>query len=1018
MESLAQPLFIIGVEKGERYKFLLVNDSFLKSLEINESEVIGHYIRDFVAPDDVDTVVQRYREAITEGKTVQWEENFQYKTGQKTVIVTVSPIYGTNGSCTHLIGLVHDLTEQKKVEELLLENDRYLDNIINSLGDPLFVKDEYSRIILANDAFCSIFQLSKADIMGKTLAEDVPVEERESFLSIDKEVIRTGIENVNEESLTVRNGSSRIISTKKTRFIDDHGRKFLVGIIRDITDRKRAEEEVQVAREYADSLIDSMHEGLVVFDMDTKITRVNASFCRLSGFKEGDLLGTFCPYPFIPPEKEEEAQSRHDQIALGNELSNFESVFMRQDGSRFNVDVMVSSIKHTDGTINAYFATVIDTTERKKAEMDLKLAKEFTDKLVMSMQEGLIIVNPSGMIIQVNTAACRILGYEMDELVGMEMPYPFAKPEDLAQMAQIDQKLPVGELPSFLFEFVRKNGEVFTATFLTGNITNDQGDVIAMFGTMKDISEEIRAKNVLRDTAEKSKRKKEVILELAGLVGKKLESSLDKITKLSAETLQVERVGVWKFLGNQEEIQCEKLYVSSTDAYVEGGRLLRNDHNLYFEAMIQERTLLIDDALKHPATRSFTEHYLRPNHIKSIMDVSITGTNGLYGVLCFEHVGAAIRKWTTDEQEFATSIANIVALMVESTERKSAEQRLIEANQALSLLKEQLEEENMYLRNELDLAFNFEEMIYGSTEFSNVLTEIEQVAPTNATVLLEGESGTGKELLARAIHKLSSRNNEPLIKVNCSAIPRELIESELFGHRKGSFTGAINDKIGKFELADGGTLFLDEIGEIPLDMQPKLLRFLQEGEIEVIGSGESKKLDVRIVAATNRNLKEETEAKRFREDLYFRLHVFPIRVPPLRERKDDIPLLVEHFVDKFNKEYAKAIKFIPDESMEKMKAYGWPGNIRELENLIERASILTTNETLFIPGFESESQKSKITLGQSSYALDAVQRNHILNILERCKWKISGPGSASELLELKPSTLRDRMSKLGIQRKI
>lgn len=350
------------------------------------------------------------------------------------------------------------------------------------------------------------------------------------------------------------------------------------------------------------------------------------------------------------------------------------------------------------------------------------------------------------------------------------------------------------------------------------------------------------------------------------------------------------------------------------------------------------------------------------------------------------------------------------------TEAISANKKLVLANKELNILRNQLEQENVYLKNELDLVFNYEDMVYGSAAFGNVLTEVEKVAPTTATVLLLGESGTGKELLAKAIHNISLRSDKPLIKVNCSAIPRELIESEFFGHKKGSFTGAFSDKIGKFELADGGTLFLDEIGEMPLEMQPKILRFLQEGEIEVIGGTALKKLDVRVIAATNKNLKKEVENKQFREDLYFRLNVFPIKIPPLRERQDDIPLLVEHFVYRFNKAYGKSIKYVTDEAMSKLKVYAWPGNIRELENLIERAAILSNSETLTIPGFESQTQKSKLPLNTKDLSLDAVQRNHILQVLEQCNWKISGQDSASELLKLKPSTLRDKMVKLKIKK--
>ena len=428
------------------------------------------------------------------------------------------------------------------------------------------------------------------------------------------------------------------------------------------------------------------------------------------------------------------------------------------------------------------------------------------------------------------------------------------------------------------------------------------------------------------------------------------------------------------------------------------------------------------DALTNKITKGFAKDYLIPLNIKSKLSIPIQGTKEVYGILCFEQVDT-IRVWSLDEEGFATSIANLVSLMVESSERKLAETNLVSsntklfnANIELNVLRDQLEQENVYLRNELDLVFNYEEMVYGSAEFSNVLSEIEKVAPTAATVLLLGESGTGKELLARAVHNTSLRNNKPLIKVNCSAIPRELIESELFGHKKGSFTGAFGDKIGKFELADGGTLFLDEIGELALDMQPKILRFLQEGEIEVVGGTQLKKLDVRVIAATNRNLIEEIEKKQFREDLYFRLNVFPIEIPPLRKRKDDIPLLVEHFVDKFNKAYDKRIKYIPDDSMNQLKSYNWPGNIRELENLVERAAILSNSETLLIPGFESTTQKANQPINKIDLSLDAAQRNHIIQVLEECNWKISGAKGASNLLDLKPSTLRDKMTKLGISK--
>ncbi len=916
-----------------------------------------------------------------------------------------------------------DITPQKNAERLIAKSEKYLNNIINKIGDPVFVKDEHSKVILANDAFCEMFNSPREYIIGKTLAEDVAPEERESFLKIDRHVLKTGEENVNEETLTLRGGETQYLSTKKTRFLDEEGNKFLVGIIRDVTKQKKAELEIKEARDYSESLIESMNEGLIVFNMETEITKVNPSFCKMSGFTEEELIGQQCPYPFSPPEIEDESNLRHEQIERGEELNNFETIYMRKDGTRFNVDVMVSSIEDSDGTIKSYFGTIIDTTERKKAELDLRAAKEFTSNLVMSMQEGLIITNLEGEVIMVNDSTCKILGYSKEELVGMQSPYSFTKKEDYNKILVDKKRIEAGESPSLQYEIIRKNGEQFLASFLTGAIKNETGEITALFGTMKDISEEEKAKKILEERAIQSSQKKDVILKLAELVGHDFKSSLKTITKLSAETLNVCRVSVWSFNDNNNAIHCEQLYELKSNSYEKNFTINYEDNPNYFKALESNKSILVVDAQNDNITKQFSENYLKPNKIKSLMDVFINSTTGYYGIICFEHVGEETRDWTIEEQEFASSIANVVSLMVESYERKIAEEtiaktntQLLEANKQLNELKKQLEQENVYLRNELDLVFNYEEMVYGSVEFSNVLTEVERVAPTNATVLLLGESGTGKELLARAIHNTSNRNNKPLIKVNCSAIPRELIESELFGHKKGSFTGAFSDKVGKFELADGGTLFLDEIGELPIDMQPKILRFLQEGEIEVVGGVGLKKLNVRVIAATNRNLKEEIEKKQFREDLYFRLNVFPISIPPLRDRKDDIPLLVEHFVDKFNKAYEKQIKYISDEAMAQMKTYNWPGNIRELENLIERAVILTSTETLMIPGFETSTQKSKQRINSKDLSLNSVLKAHILEVLESCNWKISGPKSASDVLGLKPSTLRDKMTKLGIQK--
>ena len=329
-------------------------------------------------------------------------------------------------------------------------------------------------------------------------------------------------------------------------------------------------------------------------------------------------------------------------------------------------------------------------------------------------------------------------------------------------------------------------------------------------------------------------------------------------------------------------------------------------------------------------------------------------------------------------------------------------------------LKNRLEAENLYLREEIKSQHNFEEIIGESKSIMAVLRQIEQVAPTDSTVLIRGDTGTGKELMARAIHHLSPRRGRSLVKVNCGAIPANLVESELFGHEKGSFTGALQRRIGRFELADGGTIFLDEVGELPLDAQVKLLRVLQEREVERVGSGHSTKVDVRIIAATNRDLHAAVKAGSFRADLLYRLNVFPIEVPPLSARASDIPLLVNRFVAKFSIKIGKKIDGVSQATMDRLTEYSWPGNIRELENVIERATILVKGSMLQIDDVLLHgNSEPRLPVADS---LEEVERAHILRILQDVSWVIEGKQGAAARLGLHPNTLRSRLQKLGIKK--
>jgi transcriptional regulator with GAF, ATPase, and Fis domain len=384
----------------------------------------------------------------------------------------------------------------------------------------------------------------------------------------------------------------------------------------------------------------------------------------------------------------------------------------------------------------------------------------------------------------------------------------------------------------------------------------------------------------------------------------------------------------------------------------------------------------------------------------------------------FETIGTKIMHLNARRIYGEGDQTNMILLAIEDvTERENykrhLEELVEERTSEIRKLKDQLEAERAYLQEEIKLEFNHENIIGRSNEIKYVFYKVEQIAATDTNVLVLGETGTGKELVARAIHGLSLRKDRALVKMNCAALPSNLIESELFGHEKGAFTDAHTKRLGRFEIANGTTLFLDEIGELPLELQPKLLQVIETGEFERLGSSDTIKVDVRIIAATNRNLEAEVGKGTFREDLWYRLNIFPITMPPLRQRREDVPLLVNYFIDKITKRLGKTISLVPVNVMDALRTYHWPGNIRELENVLERAVINSSGPKLHLV---DELKKPNKDLTNTNRTLADVEREYILRVLEQTHWKVSGNNSASEILGLNRSTLRARMRKFDIRK--
>jgi transcriptional regulator with GAF, ATPase, and Fis domain len=413
------------------------------------------------------------------------------------------------------------------------------------------------------------------------------------------------------------------------------------------------------------------------------------------------------------------------------------------------------------------------------------------------------------------------------------------------------------------------------------------------------------------------------------------------------------------------------------------------------------QSLVIADARREDPYAS--DPYVIARQPRSVLCTAMVAQGRLVGTLYLENSLVA-GAFTPDRLRVLQLLAAHAATAIEKAELFAE----------VTALRDRLEAENVYLREEIGTRHEFEELVGESPALRRVLAQIEQVAPTDTTVLIAGETGTGKELVARAIHRLSGRHDGPLVTVNCGAIAPGLVESELFGHEKGAFTGALSRKIGRFELADGGTVFLDEIGDLQLDLQVKLLRVLQEGEITRVGASRSIRVSVRVIAATHRDLHAEVRAGRFRQDLYYRLNVFPIRTPTLRERKEDIPALVRHLVLKYSAKMGKRVETIPRPTLDALTAYSWPGNIRELGNIIERSVIISRGGALELGEWIAGGQRE--APAGDARTLEEVEREYIVRVLIQTGWRVSGPSGAARILGLKPTTLEARMRKLGIMR--
>ena len=758
----------------------------------------------------------------------------------------------------------------------------------------------------------------------------------------------------------------------------------------------------EFAQFVSEGLFNLSPDAILVTDQSGIIRAANPRTAELFGYSAAELTGL--PIDSLVPARFRQRHPAHRENYTAHprtrQMGAAMNLFgLRKDGTEFPVDIMLKPVETASGPVVLSF--VRDITEQRAAVEALRANDQQLRTVIESVRDyAIYMLDRDGYVATWNPGGERIKGYTADEIAGKHFSRFFTQedidrghPAELLRLAASRGRV---EEEGWR---IRKDGSRFWSDSILTAIRDSAGEVTGYAKVTRDFTDRKRAEEA-------------IMLQLSNalLASMDVRKLLSAISASIGELVPHDAATLAFYDPASNELIAQFLTAGDGDS-------LRREVHLPLHGSpagtaFRTREPVIVDRMDSAERMDGSTSTFAPATMRHLTDLGMQA--GLWVPLIHrsEVIGTMTiasrmeSAFTQREAEVLVQMAGQVAMAVNNAV----------AFRQIQELRDRLGQEKRYLEEEINLERRFEDVVGESMGLRRVLREIETVAPTDATVLIQGETGTGKELLARAIHRLSPRNDRTFIKINCAAIPAGLIESELFGHEKGAFTGAIARKIGRLELAHDGTLFLDEVGELPLDLQPKLLRALQEKEIERVGGNRAIPVNVRLIAATNRDLAQMVAERTFRSDLYYRLKVFPVFSPPLRERAGDIPILVRHFVDAHSRRMGKHIETIPEETMAALTRWQWPGNIRELENFLERAVILTRGPVLYVPLAELEIEDEQDSEAWENPTLHAAEREHILRALREAQGQIGGPTGAAARLGLKRTTLNSKMKKLGIER--
>jgi formate hydrogenlyase transcriptional activator len=965
VENLEEMIVVVD----RQYRYVIVNRAFLNYRKLEIEEVVGRFVNDIVDPELLAFEQEKLDECF-QGKVVDFEIRYPYpgEIGGRDFWVTYTPVEGPTG-IDRAAGVMRDITERKKAEEAIRTSEaqeraraRELEAVLEAVPVPVLIaRDAACQRITSNLAGCKQMRMRPGKNFSKTgpIADEIPFRLSENGIEVSPELLpmqqaaATG-KPVPPRALTLtfQDGTTRETVMNAVPLFDEAGNICgAVGASIDLTELKRAEKALKESELQYRTVYERSPLGIAVVESHSnRFLHVNSKYCEIVGRTEDELRQM--NVSAVTHRDDIESGNRYMKQLAEGELSDFgiEKRYVRPDGSVRWAKVLAVPLSAKGELHRSQMALVQDITERRQSEEALQESEIRFRAVYDRSPVGITLVDSrTGQFLQANAKFCEILDRTEEELLRTDVAH-ITHPDDVANCSEQPRELAEDTQTGVEIDkrYVRPDGSIRWVRVLAVPMWST-GDTRRWYlALVEDVTERRHTEQALRQ---------------------------------SEERLRV------------------AINNSPTTVFTQD-RDLRYTwiHNPTFPLPLHEKLG------KTPSDILAPEEAARINEVcRRVLQTGAAERTGMQ-----VSYGGKKHYFDTAIEPLVDAANAVIGLTGASTDVTE----LWEASEALREAKKKLTEEKLYLEQEIDTALGFGEIIGQSKALQNVMEQVGKVASSDATVLLLGDTGTGKELVARAIHRLSPRTNNSFIKLNCAAIPSGLLESELFGHEKGAFTGAVSRKVGRLELAHKGTLFLDEIGEISLSLQPKLLRVLQDQEFERLGGLQTLKVDFRLIAATNRDLADLVRQNEFRSDLYYRLNVFPIRVPPLNDRREDIPLLVEHFVRKCSLRMKKAITSIPRQTMDALVSWEWPGNVRELENFIERSVILTQGSVLVAP--LGELQPLSFVEKAADESLRSAEREHIVRALRDSHGQIGGVRGAATRLGLKRTTLQSKLKHLGI----